>query len=154
VVNEVMTGGAESASEELVEVTNPCAVPLALEGARLLYQSASGATQRTLVTWEAGLVLAPGARLLYATSLFPGPTDGSFSSGLSGTGGGVAVVDAGGALVDGVGYGTATNDFVEGSVAAAPAAGSVIARIPDGVDTDDGAADWQERAPTPGAAND
>jgi hypothetical protein len=133
VVNEVMSGGAESASEELVEVTNPCAVPLALEGARLLYQSASGATQRTLVTWEAGLVLAPGARLLYATSLFPGPTDGSFSSGLSGTGGGVAVVDAGGALVDGVGYGTATNDFVEGSVAAAPAAGSVIARIPDGI---------------------
>jgi hypothetical protein len=154
VVNEVMTGGASSASEELVEIVNPCAVPLALDGARLLYQSASGATQRTLVTWEPGTVLAPGARLLYATSLFPGPVDGSFAAGLSGTGGGVAVADAAGALVDGVGYGTAANDFVEGSVAPAPAAGSVIARIPDGADTDDGAADWQETAPTPGAAND
>jgi hypothetical protein len=153
-VNELMTGGASSASEELVEVVNPCTVPLALEGARLLYQSASGATQRTLVTWEAGMVLAPGARLLYATSLFPGPADGSFAAGLSGTGGGVAVADAAGALVDGVGYGTATNDFVEGTVAPAPAAGSVIARIPDGADTDDGASDWQETAPTPGAAND
>jgi hypothetical protein len=154
VVNEVMTGGTSSASEELVEILNPCAVSLTLEGARILYQSASGATQRTLVTWEAGTVLGPGARLLYATSQFPGPVDGSFSSGLSGTGGGVAVVDAAGTLVDGVGYGTATNAFVEGSVAPAPAAGSAIARIPDGADTDDGGSDWQETSPTPGAPND
>jgi hypothetical protein len=154
VVNEVMTGGAASASEELVEILNPCAAPLALGGARILYQSASGATERTLVAWEPGTVLAPAGRLLYATSAFPGPADGPFSSGLSGAGGGVAVVDAGGTLVDGVGWGTAANEFVEGSVAPAPAGGNVIARIPDGSDTDDGAADWQETAPTPGATND
>jgi len=153
VVNEVMTGSAASASEELIEILNPCGVSLDLAGARVLYQSASGATQRTLVTWEAGTVLGSGARLLLATSNYGGPADGTFSSGLSGSGGGVAVADSDGLVVDGVGYGAATNAFVEGSTAPAPAAGSVIARIPDGADTDDGASDWQEAAPTPGAPN-
>lgn len=153
VVNEVMTGSDASASEELIEILNPCAAALDLAGARILYQSASGATQRTLVTWDPGTALAAGGRLLYATSQYAGPADGSFASGLSGSGGGVGVEDAGGTLVDGVGWGTATNGLVEGSVAPAPAPGSAIARIPDGVDTDDGASDWRETAPTPGGPN-
>jgi hypothetical protein len=154
VVNEVMTGSMASASEELVEILNACPGPIALDGARLLYQSASGATQRTLVVWEAGAVLEPGARLVYATSQYVGPVDGSFAAGLSGTGGGVGLVDAGEMAIDGVGWGTAVNAFVEGTVAPAPSAGSVIARIPDGSDTDDGGTDWQETSPTPGLPND
>ena len=154
VVNEVMTGGTSSASEELVEILNPCGHALALEGARVLYQSATGGTQRTLVTWEVGAVLAAGGRLLYVTSQLGGPADGEFASGLSGTGGGVAVADATDVLIDGVGWGTATNAFVEGSAAPAPPAGAVIARIPDGADSDDNASDWQQVSPTPGQPND
>jgi hypothetical protein len=153
VVNEVMTGGATSASEEFVELVNPCGHALDLAGARLLYRSATGGTERVLASWDAGRVLAAGGRLVYATSLFPGASDGIFVAGLAATGGGVAVVDATGALIDAVGWGTAANGFVEGSVAPAPAAGSVVARIPDGTDTDDGASDWEQASPTPGAAN-
>lgn len=153
VVNEVMTGGATSASEELVEVLNRCTHAVDLAGAKLLYRSATGGTERALATWEAGRVLAAGGRLLYATSLFPGTSDGIFSAGLAAAGGGVAVVDAAGTIVDSVGWGTAANGFVEGTVAVAPAAGKVIARVPDGTDTNDGASDWDETTPTPGAAN-
>jgi len=152
-VNEVMTGGASSASEELVEVVNPCAHALDLGGAKLLYRSSTGGTERVLVTWEAGRVLAAGGRLLYATSVFAGPSDGTFVAGMAATGGGVGIVDAAASMVDAVGWGTAANGFVEGAAAAPPAAGSVIARVPDGVDTNDNAGDFEVASPTPGAPN-
>ena len=51
-----------------------------------------------------------------------------------------------GALVDGVGWGTATNALVEGTAAAAPPAtaapGSSLVRLPDGHDTNANAADF------------
>jgi hypothetical protein len=153
VVNEVMTGGASSASEEFVELVNPCGHALELAGARLLYRSSTGGTERVLASWDAGRVLAAGGRLVYATSLFPGPSDGVFVAGMAAAGGGVGIVDAAGGLVDAVGWGTAANGFVETTAAAAPAAGSVIARLPDGVDTDDNAADFEQASPTPGSVN-
>jgi hypothetical protein len=80
--------------------------------------------------------------------------DQSFSTSLAGTGGGVGVRDGSGALVDSVGYGTATNALVEGTAVAAPPAGSAAARIPDGTDTNNNAADFTVTAtPTPKASN-
>ena len=63
-----------------------------------------------------------------------------------------------GNLVDSVGWGTATNAFVEGTVAAAPATteapGTSIGRIPDGDDTNDNAADFVlDDSPTPKGSN-
>jgi hypothetical protein len=73
---------------------------------------------------------------------------------MAGTGGGVGVRDATGTLLDSVAYGTATNAFVEGTVAAAPAAGESIERSPDGHDTNTNAADFGIAAtPTPKASN-
>jgi hypothetical protein len=73
---------------------------------------------------------------------------------MSGTGGGVGIKDGTGALIDSVGYGTATNAFVEGTVAAAPAAGESIRRSPDGHDTNVNAADFAiDSTPTPKATN-
>lgn len=153
-VNEIMTGGAVSGAEEFVEVLNPCGTTLDLTGARLVYRSAAGASDSTLVAWSAGTLLPPGARLVYGGTTFTGTRDGDLGAGLSGTGGGVAVRAAGGALTDAVGYGTATNAFVEGTAAVAPAAGGSIGRLPDGADTDRNAADWVPAAtPTPGAPN-
>ena len=61
------------------------------------------------------------------------------------------------ALVDSVGWGTATNAFVESSAAVAPAIapvpGKSDARHPDGHDTNVNATDFAEGDPTPGAAN-
>ena len=84
--------------------------------------------------------------------------DESFSAGLAATGGAAGLRDATGALVDGVGWGTATNAFVEGSPAPAPPAtsapGSSIVRLPDGHDTNANAADFTiSSTATPKAAN-
>jgi hypothetical protein len=154
VVNEIMTGGASSGAEEFVEVLNPCAASIDLTGARLVYRSAAGSSDSTLFAWSGGTLLAPGMRLVYGGATYTGPRDGDLGAGLSGTGGGVAIRAAGGAVVDSVGYGTATNAFVEGAAAPAAAAGASIGRLPDGADTDQNAADWIPMAtPTPGAPN-
>jgi hypothetical protein len=154
VVNEIMTGGPSSGADEFVEVLNPCPVTIDLTGARLVYRSAAGSSDSTLVGWSDGALLAPGMRLVYGGATFAGPRDGDLGAGLSGTGGGVAIRASGGSVVDSVGYGTATNAFVEGAAAPAPAAGSSIGRLPDGADTDQNATDWLPMAtPTPGAPN-
>jgi hypothetical protein len=56
--------------------------------------------------------------------------------------------------VDSVGYGDATNEFVEHVAAAAPPEGSSIGRSPDGADLDNNATDFVLLgAPSPKAAN-
>ena len=84
--------------------------------------------------------------------------DQTFSTSLAATGGGIAVRDNGGVILDSVGYGDATNAFVEAHATTAPpstaAPGSSSGRIPDGHDTNDNSADFSVSAtPTPGAAN-
>jgi hypothetical protein len=73
---------------------------------------------------------------------------------LASAGGGLGLRDGSGALVDSVAWGTATNAFVEGTVAPAPtiapAPGKSDARRPDGQDTNDNGADFSEGDPTPG----
>ena len=104
--------------------------------------------------------LAPGGFYLLGGSAYAGTAaaDQSFSTGLAGTGGGVGIRDTSGALVDSVGWGTATNALVEGTPASAPPAtaapGSSIARIPDGHDTSANAADFAVTSTaTPKGAN-
>jgi hypothetical protein len=68
------------------------------------------------------------------------------------------VRDVTGALVDGIGWGTATNALVESVAAASPPAtpppGSSIVRTPDGHDTNDNAADLSvSSTATPGVSN-
>jgi hypothetical protein len=84
--------------------------------------------------------------------------DQSFSTAIAATGGGVALRDSAGAIVDSIGYGDAVNAFVEGHAASAPPAttapGSSAVRLPDGHDTNDNAADFSVSAsPTPGSSN-
>ena len=86
------------------------------------------------------------------------PADRKFSAGLASAAGGVGLRSADGALVDSVGWGTATNAFVETAAAAAPpiaaAPGTSGARNPDGHDTHDNSADFTvDDSPSPGAVN-
>jgi hypothetical protein len=75
--------------------------------------------------------------LLFGGSAYAGATapNQSFSTGLAAGGGGVALRDASGAIVDSVGYGDAVNVFVEAHPATAPPAtaapGSSAVRLPD-----------------------
>jgi hypothetical protein len=159
-VNEFATGTSASATDEFVELANAGASPADLSGFKLAYRSGAGASDVSLATIPEGTTLAPGAFYLFGGSGYAGAqrADQAFSTGLAANAGGIGLRDAGGKLVDSVGYGTATNAFVETGPAPAPPAtavpGSTDIRLPDGADTDDNGADFTVTpAPTPGAPN-
>jgi hypothetical protein len=156
-VNEVETGGTGSAADEFVEIVNLGSSGVDISGFKLVYRSGGGSSDVSLATVPAGTVLAAGGFYLFGGSGYTGSgsaaADQSFSTGLAATAGGVGLRDASGTLIDSVGYGTATNAFVEGAAAAAPAAGSSIARHPDGHDTQSNAADFTVGDSTARASN-
>lgn len=154
VVSEVMTGGA-SASDEFVEIYNPTTAELPLEGLELIYVTASGATVTRKADWPAGSPgVAPGAHLLVANEagVFAAIADATYAGGLAATGGSVALrIQGASSAVDAVGWGTAVNTWMEGSPAAAVAAGHSLERLPggqagSGQDTDQNSADFFDQS--------
>ena len=147
-VSEIQTGGS-SASDEFAEITNVGAGPVDLAGLEIVYVTSSGSTVTRKASWAASLVLEPGRHLFIANSLgiYAGLADATYSGGFAATGGAIVLRAIGGAPVDAVGWGDATNAFVEGTAAPAPAAGSSIERLPTGlagntIDTNNNAADF------------
>ncbi|HET8777449.1 MAG TPA: lamin tail domain-containing protein, partial [Candidatus Limnocylindria bacterium] len=147
VVSEVVTGGA-SASDELIELYNPTAAALPLEGLELIYVSSTGATITRRAAWALGAPSVPaGGHVLVANEagIFASIADAVYASGMAATGGSVALRIAGaGTAIDAVGWGTAASTWREGANAAAPSAGASIERLPGGAlgstqDTDDNA---------------
>jgi hypothetical protein len=153
-INEFQTGTIESASDEFVELVNVGTAPVDLSGYRVVYRSATG-TVDIPVAALAG-TLAPGYFYLLVGSGFTGSNaDQRFTASFATQGGGgLALYDPAGAIVDSVGWTPATNAFVEGSPAPlAPTAHGSEGRQPDGHDTDNNAADFHLMVPTPRAAN-
>ncbi|HZS41366.1 MAG TPA: lamin tail domain-containing protein, partial [Polyangia bacterium] len=150
-INEVQTAGANGASDEFVELYNPCAAAIDLGGWRLVHRSAAGAVDVTLL--DLAGPIAPGGFVVCAGKAFAGKADLRYGGGLAATGGGLALRDAGGAARDSLGWGNASNPLVRGAAAAAPPSGKSLARHPDGRNSDDNAADFSVGAPTPGAGN-
>jgi len=154
VVSEVMTGGA-SASDEFIEVYNPSATTLPLEGLEVVYVTASGATVTRKASWATGAPgIPPGAHVLVANGagVFGGLADVAYVNGLAATGGSVALRVVGAATaIDAVGWGNATSTWLETRPAPAPAAGSSLERLPGGSvgssqDTDDNLIDFVVQA--------
>ncbi|MFL5947257.1 MAG: lamin tail domain-containing protein [Gaiellaceae bacterium] len=159
-VNELMTGITGAAANEFVEIVNAGTATANIGGFRLAYRSAAGTSDVTLATIPDGTTLAAGAFYLFGGSAYAGaaPANESFSTGLAAGGGGVALRDSSGTIVDSIGYGDAVNAFVEAHPATAPPAtaapGSSAVRLPDGHDTNDNAADFSvSSSPTPGGSN-
>ena len=159
-VNELMTGSTGAAANEFVEIVNTGTAAADISGFRLAYRSSAGTSDVTLATVPTGTTLAAGGFYLFGGSAYAGTKapDQSFSTAIAATGGGVALRDSAGAILDSVGYGDAVNAFVEGHTASAPPAtaapGSSAVRLPDGHDTNDNAADFSVSAsPTPGSSN-
>jgi hypothetical protein len=153
VVNEIMTTGTK-ASDEFVEIYNPCTAAVDLTGWSLGYRSAANNAGPALYVFTQKL--AAGSYLVIAGAGFVGPSDGNFKSGgLAQTGGAVALLDPTGAVADSVAWKTlsATNTYTESMPAPNPPAGQSISRLPNGHDTNDNSADFQVTAITPGAAN-
>lgn len=150
VISEVQTGGA-SADDEFVELFNPCATPISLEGMTLVYRSRSSNSNTHLLMLKG--TLAGGSHFVAAGRGFSGASQGLLASGLSATGGAVALL-RNGERIDSVAWGNATNAFVESSPANAPQQRGSIARIPDGQDTQNNARDFVQRSTsTPGSRN-
>src|SRR6478735_12469997 len=151
-VAEVVTGGA-SASDEYVELTNASATAIDLTGLEVAYVTSSGATVTKKGGWTTSVLLEPGRHLLLANGLgvYAGSADVVYSGGLAATGGAIVLRPTGGTPIDAVGWGDATNTFVEGTAVAAPAAGVSVERRPGGsggnvVDGNDNAADFLSNA--------
>ncbi|MCU1281019.1 MAG: LigC protein, partial [bacterium] len=88
----------------------------------------------------------------YSNAATPDQTYGG--GRLSSTGGAVGVRDGAQQLIDSVGYGDATNMFVEGAAAAAPPVDQSIARTPNGIDSGHNDSDFAvATTPTPRASN-
>ncbi|TMD31026.1 MAG: lamin tail domain-containing protein, partial [Chloroflexi bacterium] len=147
-ITEVVTGGA-SASDEFVEIFNAGPLAADLVSMEVVYVTATGGTVTRKATWTTSRPLAAGQHLLVANGLgsYAALADATYSGGFAATGGSIALRVVGGAVVDAVGWGDATNAFLEGAAAPAPPAGSSIERRPggdagNGTDTNDNAADW------------
>jgi hypothetical protein len=148
VVGEVMTGGA-SASDEFVELYNAGLTSVDLAGLEVVYVTSTGGTITRKGTWPTTTLLGPGRHLMLANNLgvHAAIADLVYTGGLAAPGGAIAVRPIGGAAIDAVGWGDATNAFVEGTAAPAPVAGSSLERLPggqagNGIDTNTNVADW------------
>jgi hypothetical protein len=159
VVNELQAGGA-TATDEWVEIFNPCTTATDLTGWTLNYRSAgnnAGGADIHLLSLT-GMIPA-GAYRLYTGAGFTGTAmiDGTWTTGgLAAGGGAVGLRDMGGALIDSVAYSTltTTNNFTETAPAPNPTTNHSIARHPDGSDMNDNSMDFVLRTtPTPRAAN-
>jgi len=165
-VNELVVGSTDALDEEMVELFNPCPAGVDLTGWRLVYRSRSNANpvdaqfDQALFTFPAQ-GLPAGAYLVLTGAAWKGLSDGKLVASLSADGGAVGLRDAGGALVDSVGYSTISimgHALVEGAPApkppASPSPGGSIGRLPNGADTNNNAADFKVTAQvTPRAAN-
>ncbi len=148
VVSEVQTGGA-SASDEFVEIGNMGSTEVDLAGLEVVYVTATGGTVTRKATWPTSTILAPGRHLIVANTAgaYASIGDLTYSSGLAATGGAMVLRVVGGAPIDAVGWGDATNGFVEGSPAPVSGPGLSIERGPGGLignttDTNVNATDW------------
>ncbi len=148
VVSEVVTGGA-SASDEFVELENAGESTADLVDLEVVYVTSSGSTVTAKASWTATRLLEPGRHLLIANAAgaYASIADATYTGGFAATGGAVVLRAAGGTPVDALGWGDATNAFVEGTAAPAPPAGSSVERLPggaagNGTDTNDNALDW------------
>ena len=122
-VSEVVTGGT-SASDEFVELVNAGAAAVDLAGLEIVYATSSGSTVTQKASWTGSRPLLPGQHLLIANAAGSYGTlgDATYTGGLAATGGAVALRVVGGETIDAIGWGDATNAFVEGTAAPAPAA--------------------------------
>lgn len=153
-------GGAGTFNDEFVEIFNRGADPVDLNGYRLVYRSASGSSDVAVpfAVWTTSKIIPAGGYYLIASTSYDGtvapdllynPTTCQCSMGAAG--GGLALrigANNTGAVLDSVGWGTATNVFVEGAVTAAPAANNSQSRQQNGCqDSDNNSGDFTSTIP-------
>jgi hypothetical protein len=155
-INEFQTQGT-SDNDEFIEIAGP--VGGDLSPYRLFYREAAGTSDVSLIAFSSGDVIPASGFVIIASNGWVGGDAGvqAFRSYLGGTtgklattGGGLALRQGTGTIIDSVGYGNATNIFVQGSPTAAPPVGKSSSRSPRCKSTGNNSADFSWTNPTPG----
>lgn len=155
VISQFQVAGG-SATDEFVELHNTSSNPVDLNGYRVVYRSAAGVNDVAMVEWTTSTIVPAGGFYLIATSTYDGPVPSNVNYNtatvsMSATGGGIAVRSGAlnsGVVIDSVGYGTATNIFVEGVVTTAPPANDSRIRNSNSCqDTDSNVNDFGAQTP-------
>ncbi len=157
VISQFQTAGA-TANDEFIELHNTSSQGVDLNGYRVVYRSAAGTNDVNFAEWTTSTIVPPGGYYLITSTSYDGATPGNItynpttcSCALSGTGGGLAIrfgAANSGVIIDSVGFGSATNAFVETAVTSAPPANSGQARASNGCqDTDNNSNDFSTLNP-------
>ena len=156
VISQFQAGGG-TADDEFIELHNTSSAPVDLNGYRLVYRSATGTNDvGPLAQWVTSTIVPAGGYYLIASTSYDGtPTanitynPATCSCSMGAAGGGLAIKDASNAIVDSVGWGTATNAFVEGAVTPAPGNNNGGLRKQSGCqDTDNNSNDFSTLTPS------
>ncbi|MEP6946808.1 MAG: DNA/RNA non-specific endonuclease [Acidobacteriota bacterium] len=159
VVSQFQAGGGV-ADDEFIEIHNVGSAPFDLNGYRLVYRSASGSSDvGPFAVWATSTVIQPGQFYLVTSTTYTGsvvadmtynPSTCSCSMGAAG--GGLALRNGAqntGAIVDSVGWGSATNAFVETTPSGVPGnSNSEVRKLGGCQDTDNNLNDFQNSVPS------
>ncbi len=150
-----VAGGTQT--DEFIELHNTSANSADLNGYRVVYRSATGTGDVAMVEWATSTIVPAGGYYLIATGSYDGSTPSNINYNtsmvsMSASGGGLAIRSGAintGVIVDSVGYGTATNAFIEGTATTAPAVNAGQMRLSNGCqDTDNNSADFSPVNPS------
>lgn len=154
VINEVQTHGV-TASDEWIEIFNPCASALTISGT-LVYRAAMASADSTTLATLSSRAIAARGYFLVANAGYGGAADVKpfQAGGLADAGGGVALRDGGGQIVNAMAWGTAANGFAQGNPASPSGSSGSMARTPNGSNSHHDDVDFAlAPTPTPGASN-
>ncbi|CAN5348017.1 hypothetical protein BH10ACI2_BH10ACI2_10530 [soil metagenome] len=156
VISQFQTAGGAS-EDEFIELHNAGTDPIDLNGYRLVYRSATGTNDvGPFATWTTSTVLQSGQFYMIASTGYDGGVTpdlkynpATCQCSMSASGGGLALrPTVGGTPVDMVGWGTATNAFIETAVTTAPPLNDSRSRGNTGCrDTNNNANDFTATSP-------
>lgn len=152
---------SNTANDEFIEIHNTSSNSVDLNGYRIVYRSASGTNDVNFIVWTTSTIIPAGGYYLIGSVSYDGSVTpditynpATCACSMSGTSGGLAIRSGAantGVILDSVGYGGATNIFVEGTATPAPPSGgdNSKARLNNGCqDTDNNAADFANSVPS------
>jgi endonuclease G len=158
VISQFQVAGG-TANDEFIELHNTSSSGVDLTGFSVVYRSTAGTNDVLFAQWTTGTIIPAGGYYLIASTGYDGsvtpnliynPTTCQCS--MSATGGGIAIRSGApnsGVIFDSVGYGSASNAFIETAVTAAPVANAGQARFNNGCqDTDNNAGDFSTVNPS------
>lgn len=163
VISQFQTGGGGTGTfnDEFIEIFNRGTAPVDLNGHRLVYRSATGSADvaTPFATWTTSTIIPPGSYYLIASTSYDGTTvpnltydPAACQCSMGAAGGGLAIrqgTNNTGVVIDSVGWGSATNVFVEGTATAAPAANDSRSRLQSGCqDTDNNSSNFTGSTPS------